>query len=60
AGDFMGHTVELSARWDPRDNLSLEAGWNYLIKGGFARNAPGAPENHDNVNYFYVQTELRF
>jgi hypothetical protein len=60
AGDFMGHTVELSARWDPRDNLSLEAGWNYLIKGGFARNAPDAPANHDNVNYFYVQTELRF
>ena len=60
AGDFMGHTVELSARWDPRDNLSLEAGWNYLIKGNFARNAPGAPTNHDNVNYFYVQTMLRF
>jgi hypothetical protein len=60
AGDFMGHTIELSTRWDPRDNLSLEAGWNTLIKGSFARNAPDAPANHDNVNYFYVQTMLRF
>lgn len=60
AGDFMGHTVELSVRWDPRYNLSLELGWNYLIKGGFARNAPEAPADHDNVNYFYVQTEVRF
>ena len=60
AGDFMGHTVELSMRWDPRYNLSLELGWNYLIKGGFARNAPEAPADHDNVNYFYVQTEVRF
>lgn len=56
----MGHTVELSVRWDPRYNLSLELGWNYLIKGGFARNAPEAPVDHDNVNYFYVQTEVRF
>jgi hypothetical protein len=60
AGDFMGHTVEFSVRWDPRYNVSMEAGWNYLIKGDFARNAPDAPANHDNVNYFYVQTELRF
>ena len=60
ADDFMGHTVELSARWDAHENIALETGWAYLIKGGFARNAPGAPANHDNVNYFYVQSELRF
>lgn len=60
SGDFMGHTVELAIRWDAHDNVSLEGGWNYLIKGNFARNAPGAPTNHDNVNYFYAQTELRF
>jgi len=59
SGDFMGHTVELAIRWDAHDNISLEGGWNYLIKGNFARNAPGAPANHDNVNYFYVETELR-
>lgn len=60
SGDFMGHTAELSARVDPFDNISLEAGWNYLIKGNFARNAPDAPTNHNNVNYFYVQTMIRF
>lgn len=60
SGDFMGHTVEVSARWDPHENIAFEAGWNYFIKGGFARNAPGAPTDRDNVNYFYVETELRF
>lgn len=60
SGDFMGHTVELSARWDAHENIAIEGGWTYLIKGNFARNAPGAPANHDNVNYVYVQTELRF
>jgi len=60
AGDFMGQTVELATRWDPHDNIALEAGWTALIKGGFAKNAPGAPIDHDNVNYFYVQSEIRF
>jgi len=60
AGDFMGHTLELSARWDAHENIALEGGYACLFKGGFARNAPGAPANHDNVNYLYVQTELRF
>jgi hypothetical protein len=60
AGDFMGHTVELSARWDAHENIALEGGYTCLFKGGFARNAPGAPTNHDNVNYFYMQTQLRF
>ncbi|MGY6215898.1 alginate export family protein [Methylolobus aquaticus] len=60
SGDFLGHTVEFSMRWDARDNVSLEAGWNTLIKGTFARNAPDAPTNRDNVNYFYVQTMVRF
>ncbi len=59
AGDFMGHTVEVAIRWDAHDNIALEGGWQYLIKGNFARNAPGAPTNHDNSNYFYIQSELR-
>lgn len=60
AGDFIGQTVEISAHWDAHDNIALEAGWTCLIKGEFAKNAPGAPANHDNVNYVYVQSELRF
>ena len=60
AGDFLGHTVELSVRWDAHENVAIETGWNYFMKGGFARNAPDAPANHDNVSYLYVQTEFRF
>ncbi len=60
SGDFMGHTVELLARWDAHENIAMEGGWGYLIKGNFARNAPGAPINHNNVNYFFVQTQFRF
>jgi hypothetical protein len=60
SGDFLGHTVELSARWDAHENVAFETGWAYLIKGNFARNAPDAPADRDNVNYFYVQTQFRF
>ena len=60
SGDFMGQTVEFATRWDAHDNVALEAGWTGLIKGEFARNAPGAPADHGNVNYFYVQSEIRF
>lgn len=60
SGDFIGHTIEFSTRWDALENISFEGGWIYLIKGDFAKYAPGAPTNHDNVNYLYVQTELRF
>ncbi len=60
SGDFMGHTVEVSARWDAHENVAFEGGWATLIKGDFARNAPGAPTDHNNVNYFYVQTQFRF
>lgn len=59
AGDFVGHLVEVSGRWDAHPNVSLEAGWATLVKGGFARNAPGAPPP-ENVNYYYVQSMLRF
>lgn len=60
SGDFMGQTVEVAMRWDAHHNFAFQAGWETLIKGGFARNAPGAPANHDNVNYFYVQSQFRF
>ena len=60
SGDFMGQTIELATRWDAHDNVALEAGWTVLIKGDFAKNAPGAPTDHSNVNYFYAQSEIRF
>lgn len=60
AGDFMGQTVEFATRWEPHDNIALEAGWTALTKGEFAKTALGAPADHGNVNYFYVQSEIRF
>jgi hypothetical protein len=40
---FLNHLVEVSGRWDVHPNLSPEAGWAALVKGGFARHAPDAP-----------------
>ncbi len=60
AGDFMGQTIEFATRWDAHENIALEGGWTALIKGDFAKNAPGAPSDQSNVNYFYVQSEIRF
>ena len=60
AGSFVGQTIEYALRWDAHDNLAFEAGWEALIKGEFAKSAPGAPSDHGNVNYFFVQSEIRF
>ena len=59
AGSFVGQTWELNARWDAHENIAFQAGWQVLQKGSFAMNAPGAPKDHSNVNYFFVQTEVR-
>jgi hypothetical protein len=59
SGDFIGHQLELSARWDVNSSLNLETGWAHLFKGEFAKNAPSAP-NAQDVDYFYVQSMLRF
>ncbi|MDO9047166.1 MAG: alginate export family protein [Methylobacter sp.] len=59
SGDFVGHQLELSTRWDVNSSLNLETGWAHLFKGEFAKNAPSAP-NAQDVDYFYVQSMLRF
>jgi len=48
------------SNWDAHDNIAFQVGWQVLMKGNFARYAPGAPTNQDNVNYWFVQTEVRF
>ncbi len=61
SGRFLGHQVELRARWHAIPHrLTLEAGWAHLFKGKFARNAPGAPRNQGDADYFYTQTTLSF
>lgn len=58
-GDFIGHQLELSARWDFNSSLNFETGWAHLFKGEFAKHAASAPNPMD-VDYFYVQSLLRF
>lgn len=71
SGDFVGHLIEASARWDVNSNLALESGWTRLVKGEFAQNAVtskatgtaarvGAPLDRQDVDYFYVQSLVRF
>ncbi len=61
SGRFLGHQIELRARWRAiPQHLTLEAGWAHLFKGKFARNAPGAPRNRKDADYFYTQTTLSF
>lgn len=60
SGNFVGHMYEVSARWDVNNSLILDAGWTRLARGEFARNAPGAPADGPNVDYFYAQTLFRF
>jgi hypothetical protein len=61
SGSFVGHQFEASVSWAvlPK-NLTVEAGWAHLSKGDFAKNAPGAPRDHGDTDYFYAQTIVQF
>jgi hypothetical protein len=58
--NFIGQQLELMARWDFNSSLNFETGWAHLFKGTFAKETANAPTNKDDVNYFYVQSMLRF
>ncbi|MGZ5009777.1 MAG: alginate export family protein [Methylobacter sp.] len=59
SGNFVGHQLDLSVRWDFNSSLNFETGWTHLFKGSFAKNAPSAP-NAQDIDYFYVQSIMRF
>jgi len=59
SGDFVGQQLEIMTRWDVNSSVNLETGWTHLFKGEFAKTAPNAPNGQD-INYFYVQSQLRF
>jgi hypothetical protein len=59
SGDFVGHQLEITTRWDVNSSLNLETGWTHLFKGQFAKTAPNAPNGQD-IDYFYVQSQFRF
>ena len=60
AGTYVGQTWELNGRWDAHENLAMQVGWQVLMKGNFASYAPGAPTDLGNVNYWYVESLVRF
>lgn len=57
--NYIGHQLELFGRWDVNSSVNLETGWAHLFKGDFATQAANAPA-HEDVDYFYVQSQLRF
>ncbi|MGZ5052371.1 MAG: alginate export family protein [Methylobacter sp.] len=59
SGNFVGHQLDLSTRWDFNSSLNFDTGWTHLFKGNFAKNAPSAP-NQQDIDYFYVESQLRF
>lgn len=58
--NFVGQQLELTARYDFNSSLNFETGYAHLFKGTFAKDTANAPTNKDDVNYFYVQSMLRF
>ncbi|QPK64678.1 alginate export family protein [Methylomonas sp. LL1] len=57
--NFIGQQLEMTARWDFNSSLNFETGWAHLFKGTFAKDTANAPTKED-VDYFYVQSQLRF
>lgn len=55
SGAFVGHQVEGRIRWNPLPkNLGLELGAAHLIRGTFARTAPGGHSEPSTVIYTQV------
>ncbi len=61
SGSFIGQQVEVQLIWTAIPKLvTVDTGWAHLFKGDFAQNAPGAPIDHDDADYIYVQSTLSF
>ncbi|WP_268745410.1 alginate export family protein [Methylomarinum vadi] len=61
SGSYIGQLLEARLRWEAVPKLvKLETGWAHLFKGDFAKNAPGAPEDKEDADYFYAQSTLTF
>lgn len=57
--NFIGQQLEMTARWDFNSSLNFETGWAHLFKGAFAKETQNSP-NPEDIDYFYVQSQLRF
>ena len=64
AGKYVGSELDLRLAWSVSQNLLLEAGWLYLIKGSYYSNllkegVAGAP-NDKNTDYVFLSMRLFF
>jgi len=62
AGNYLGHDVEIRARWNWNTFLALDAGFSHFFKGSYISylaQTPGNPSARDS-DYTYIQAELRF
>lgn len=64
AGKYVGSEVDLRLAWTVSQNLLLEGGWLYLIKGSYYSNlvnqgVAGAP-NDKNTDYVFVSMRFFF
>ncbi|MCF7969618.1 MAG: alginate export family protein [Methylococcaceae bacterium] len=59
SSSYLGQQMEMSLKWQAIPQLlDLESGWAHLFKGNFAKNAPNAPTNKNDADYFYFQTSI--
>ena len=62
SGNFLGQDVEVRVDWQWDTVTFWRVGYDHLFAGSYMQNlarVPGNPPGKD-VDYFYIQTELRF
>jgi hypothetical protein len=59
SGSNVGSQFGISSRYDFNSSVSIDGGWFHLFKDQFAKVATSTISNQD-VDYFYVQSQLRF
>ncbi len=61
SGRYIGQQLEARFIWKaiPKQ-LTFETGWAHLFKGDVAENAPNAPTNNNDSDYFYAGTTVTF
>jgi hypothetical protein len=59
AGRDLGTDLELRARWDAREWLAFDVGYDHWWKGRFLDDVPATRKSGD-ADYFYAQSRVRF
>jgi hypothetical protein len=59
AGRDLGTDLELRARWEAREWLAFDVGYNHWWKGRFLDDVP-ATRRRGDADYFYAQSRVRF